>query len=158
MKITKYNNSLIVVPSYAHMKFKPMYMSHVARRYEDSDCDDGTMRWINFNTVCIMAGLGPLVVIPGRIIFSVWNLAMTVFTGIASLATLGRIPSLNRCCWKAMIDAFSEVYALAVFLVAMPILTILSFFGAVVHPAIAAPGWWMMHELSVPLKELRNNI
>lgn len=105
-----------------------------------------------------MVVLGPLVVLPGRIVFAVWNLAMTLFSGIACLGTMGSMQSLNHCCWKAMIDAFSEIYALAAFLIALPILTTLSLLGAVVHPALSAPAWWMMKGLSMPLKEVRDQL
>jgi hypothetical protein len=158
MSITEYNTSLMVIPTSSHMEFQPMFMKHVALRYEDADFDDCTMRQMNLKTVFMAGILGPLVVIPGRVIFSIWNLSMTIFTGMACLGTLGCLQTVNDCCWKALIDAFSEIYALATFLVALPILFVFSLLGAILHPAIAAPAWWMMKGLSLPLDEVRSHL
>lgn len=157
MSITKYNSSLIVVPF--AIEYTPSDLDRSVDELLQAEFSSCRARSGNLK-ICALSALAPLVVIPGRLMFAIWNIAMGILMGCMWTVNCNSEARsrLQNYTWSAIIDAFSEIYALTVFIAVMPFMITLSLLGAAIHPVIAAPAWAALSVSSQLIEALRADL
>jgi hypothetical protein len=146
MSLSIYNPSLIIIP--CNFEFNQYHLERTTSAVAEAEFCDMHIRGISLLVGVGGLILGPIVVIPARLLCAIWNAVVGVF------AILGGVIFQNRdCqdngCW-AFQDLASECHALISFVLAYPVMVTLSLAGAIIHPAIATPAWGMLAYLCAP--------
>jgi len=146
MSISIYNPSLIIIP--CDLDFNRHHLESAASIAANAEFCDMSIRGISLLVGVAGLILGPIVVIPARLICAIWNAAVGVFASLGGLIFQSDdCQDMGRWAFQ---DLALECHALIAFLLAYPVIVPLSFAGAIIHPAIATPAWGMLKFLSDP--------
>jgi hypothetical protein len=146
MSLSIYNPSIFIIP--CNLDFNRQHLERIQSTTGEAPCVDTLVRVINLVVGVGCLVLGPLVVIPARVICAIWNAVVGIFASLGGL--IFQSVECQRTARWAFQDLASECHALISFVLAYPVLVTLSLAGTIIHSALASPAWSMLAYLSDP--------